>query len=114
MEDTSSTGHATTCRSSVVVNAASITTAVDDTVPTKSSEYSLEDTSFSNSLSTTSSSTLLPTALPMSSTTVTVTQSSPSSQLSSSLPRDIAKNKFVKPVQPEGITFPFWMFGSSK
>ena len=50
----------------------------------------------------------------MSSTTVTVTQSSPSSQPSSSLPRDIAKNMFEKPVQPEGITFPSLMFGSSK
>ena len=43
MEDTSSTGPATTCRS-VVVNTASITTAVDDMVSTESSEYSLEDT----------------------------------------------------------------------
>ena len=79
MEDTSSTEPATTCRSSVVVNTASITT-VDDIVSTESSEYSLEDTSFSTLLSTTSSSTPLPTSLPMSSTTVTVTQSSPSSQ----------------------------------
>ena len=44
MEDTSSTGPATTCRSSVVVNTDSITTAVDDMVSTESSEYSLEDT----------------------------------------------------------------------
>ena len=79
MEDTSSTEPATTCRSSVVVNTASITT-VDDIVSTESFEYSLDYTSFSTLLSTTSSSTPLPTSLPMSSTTVTVTQSSPSSQ----------------------------------
>ena len=44
MEDTSSTGPATTRRCSVVVNTDSITTAVDDMVSTESSEYSLEDT----------------------------------------------------------------------
>ena len=33
---------------------------------------------------------------------------------SSQLPGDIAKNKFEKPVQPEGITFPSWMSGTTK
>ena len=52
-------------------------------------------------------------SLPILSTTVNVTQSS-SSHSSSALPADIAKDKFNKPVQPEGITFPSRMFGSNK
>uniref|UniRef100_A0A1X7T5A4 DUF4371 domain-containing protein n=2 Tax=Amphimedon queenslandica TaxID=400682 RepID=A0A1X7T5A4_AMPQE len=57
-------------------------------------------------------------SLPILSTTVNVTQSS-SSQLSSA-PTDIAKDKFDKPVQPEGITFPSltgfsdWKHGKGK
>ncbi|XP_011409393.1 PREDICTED: uncharacterized protein LOC105316267, partial [Amphimedon queenslandica] len=37
-----------------------------------------------------------------------------SSSQPSSAPTDIAKDKFDKPVQPEGITFPSHMFGSNK
>ena len=64
------------------------------------------------------STILIPTSIPTSSSSTTVTQCSSASSLShhlssSQLPGDIAKNKFEKPVQPEGITFPSQMSGTT-
>ena len=80
---------------------------IESSVEEPEEDGSNEPPEFTDSTTTSIITSLSPIATSLPASSTAVTQNSQNSSLSSQLPSDIAMDKVHKPVQPDGIAFPY-------